>query len=255
MKRNIILRISVVILFTVAILSCDSSSDREPSRIKLLPSRVEYSFSSNIPPNIPYSLISVYSYDNKNRITRIDNTYKTNGEINSIYTTLLEYKDELIIEKRFPVDNPEDITIITYRHSVPKIFMDDEELMKVDKQLRVIEYKGYIYNYDKRGNITSYTYHPWQDERTSTLNLTYDKKNGVFRHVETPSWYITTRLQPNFTLFNNCLTESGVGGSYYKYDMSYNDVDYPTEINRIPVNFLGGASAGTYKISYTEAGI
>ena len=155
-------------------------------------------------------------------------------------------------------DNTGSKTVKTYSRSGNKILIDGNELAVTDDNLRALSLNGGWTSYEyKDGNAVKYTYHPWpwDGERTATLDLKYDNRNGIFRYVQTPAWFLTLQIGDVISyrnLQNNCIEESEDGYVNYEYENTYNADGYPTRIDRKPINVAGDASL-RFDMEYTAA--
>lgn len=81
-----------------------------------------------------------------------------------------------------------------------------------------------------------------------TIDLAYDTKNAVFKHLKYAERLFLESRYPFFNAgVHNLLKSSEAGQIITSYDYQYNDNDYPSEIT-VP----SGAKKQTFKIIYTE---
>lgn len=238
--------LSALILCTALFAACDDKEEFEPSRTKLIPSEitVEVSADRKVTANT-----YIFTYDDSHRITKI---------AHDDYSRELEYEGDDIRET---ITNGSKITETDYKREGGKIKYDDSEITITNK-LQASVTADAEYSYDKRGNLVNMKYKLWNDERMQAYKFGFDNRNGVFRYVATPSWYLTTQLAiaPNVlghsiyyhSFYNNCNKE-GSSTSGYEYEIEYNEYDYPVRITRESVGFIPGNKI-VYTITYREAG-
>ncbi|MCD8072234.1 MAG: hypothetical protein LUE10_03500, partial [Alistipes sp.] len=134
--------------------------------------------------------------------------------------------------------NIEDGVKTVYTISGIDLLIDGTRKGTVDSKGRLLfqdnltGYKETTYTYDGKGNITSLTIQPWEDDRISTNIFTHDNKNGIFRHVSTPGWYLVLEFSKLPSLFNNFTGEYDQSGKnlLFSYTNTYNSNDYPVEV-------------------------
>lgn len=238
MKRIIYLLVSIT--FAGAFLtSCEEESHKSKDK-KLVPIKITYS-------GFDYSAIKIYSYDNSNRLIKINNEdgdstiieYDLEGKLAkvSVYEEsqlwsydLYEYNNlnQIIKIQTFDYEG-ETRNWITYNYDSDGNIKEKTEYNSYD----VID-SYYTYLYDSDGNIIEKKYYlanisgivystPYEE-----WTYTYDKKNQIFKYVILPSF--------NETNINNIvkanLTEYDDGDIYYGvYDKAYvyNEDNYPIE--------------------------
>ena len=241
----------------------DGGNNNESDK-KLLPLKIITHISSILTYSENGSSCQIFEYDKQNRITCIKNT---NYGIEGVTIKIFYENDNIKTEETHP-DNPQSKIIKTYRHDGMKILVDGEVLINVDNNLQAThieqgEYGPFYFTYDENGNAMSYTYHAWNDERTQTVNFTYNEDNGIFRNVNTPSWFLTTQIIKYISsennkiiyqsLYNNCATTADENGHiFYKYEYTYNSDGYPTKVEEVPVGVMSNSSLW-FEIEHIEA--
>ncbi len=200
------------------------------------------------------------SYDDSDRITQMEWLDKTST--NSNYTVTLSYDAQGRVSKvsRALIEiNKTNNYFVTYRAggkvdvtedtslggNTLEIFIDDEGYY-----ISSVDAATLYYKYDTNGNIIEKK-HYQELEKPS-----YDDKNGVYKHVKTPKWALTTTaisyIDEDFlsrNWYNNIVkldrTISIEGGDdmvYVKtYDYQYNEDGYPTKADVV----------GTFGDAYT----
>ncbi|MFV0538660.1 MAG: hypothetical protein ACK5M3_15040 [Dysgonomonas sp.] len=201
-----------------------------------------------------------FSYDDSDKITKMEWTDKTDTRSN--YAIILSYDAQGRVSR---VDR--DLTGINQAHgylvtygaggkvdvtedtslggNTLEIFIDDEGYY-----ISSVDAATLYYKYDTNGNIIEEK-HYQELEKPS-----YDDKNGVYKHVKTPKWALTTTaisyIDEDFlsrNWYNNIVkldrTISIEGGDdmvYVKtYDYQYNEDGYPTKADVV----------GTFGDAYT----
>ena len=238
----------------------EENKENEESGRVLLPSKIiTYSSTLFSPSRISFVALE---YDSQNRIICIEYVY--NGE--KYKTVKVSYENDDINTEELLQSDPEYKVVKVYRRDGMQVLINGKEDIGIDNNLQAVHVEQDMYGpcnftYDDNGNAISYTYHAWSDERTRTVNFTYNNDNGIFRNVKVPSWFLTTQLY-NFvvseenkityqSLYNNCATSSENGYDLYKYEYTYSE-DYPIKINEIPVGVVSNSSM-SFEVEYIDA--
>ena len=232
--------------------------------------------------NYRYSLLAdvstyydFFKYDSLNRIVEIKGVRRY-----ITILTLISYESDKIKVERTSVEYPDEKDVTIFNYDGSKVIAEGEKPIYINEKLQVTSYTKYdglssfqpyddfSFIYDESGNISSYTHHPWRYLK-STKTLKYDDKNGVFRNVNTPSWFLVTQMGDEVafhSIYNNCVLsveeaplQSQVDGtvkepfSGYEYEYTYNSAGYPEKINIIPVKLVNDDTSLSYEIYYTES--
>lgn len=216
----------------------------------------------------------IFSFDNTTYQHFKYDTFDRIVEINRVSTldtllTVISYGNDFIKVVKSDSKYPEETEVKIYRYEGSMITIEGESPIYMDKKQQVTSYINKTWvgefninlTYDENGNAVSYTYHPWHDERTNTLLLKYDDKNGIFRHVKTPSWFLVTQIGGDIAyqnLYNNCIAYGEASqmnenseNAYYGYQYTYNSAGYPLEISQIPGTMISNSYLG-YKVLYND---
>lgn len=144
---------------------------------------------------------------------------------NSLYelindTVLFEYQGEEVIVK--------------YKHK-------RNEKIRINPKGEVVAYEYYAgidnelkitntYEYDDKGNILRIVINNGIDKPYIPYTYTYDKRNGVYRNVNIPQWFLVIMLDQRFNMSNNYKEYSDVDGYKWMMDYSYDKNDYPVSM-------------------------
>ena len=208
-----------------------------------------------------------FKYDKLNRIVEI-NSFSNNDSI----LTFVSYESDKIEVVKVYSDGQNKVTVYNYDGST--VVAEGEKPIYIDEKQQVTSYTkerpyaSYDYNgkvsftYDENGNVSTHTSYLWNDERTRTETLKYDDKNGIFRNVKTPSWFLVTQIGEVAyqSLYNNCILsgegEAPMDGdllsfSGYGYEYTYNSANYPEKISRTYAGIVSNSYLG-YEIYYID---
>ncbi|SHF84644.1 hypothetical protein [Dysgonomonas macrotermitis] len=277
MKKNLLLLVLCFFSFSFLMLSCsddDNSNDNFPggTSAKLLPVKVKgdrgikeasYEYDDNnrlIQYKITWPssksndyLLYKINYNTNGNVSEMQYTMFTGGKIDAEYTISYNYNGDLI-------------TVIN-----DGLYMVGDQKIKIDGSGRILElkqleertnnsvYYSENFEYDTNGNIKS--------KNTSNSlysTYTYDDKNGIFKYVNTPQWFLQSQLGGLFTFNNNPVEENagyrsdevalrGVAPGF-KIEYTYNENGYPTKYTSPYVSDIIGESLDSYfKIEYKSA--
>jgi len=223
---------------------------------------------------------SYFKYDSFNRIIEIENvrSYGTTK-------TSISYEDDKITVEKIDPDRPDNKEITIYRYNGSTVVIEEEQQeiymsrlsqININENLQVTSYielngpmssypaVGYEFDftYDENGNLSRYVRQPYQPypqsyERATLYELGHDDKNGIFRNVKTPSWFLVTQIGEiaYLSLYNNCTInrdiESAFGAHYY-YEFAYNSAGFPENISRHLVE-MSYNELTSYEIYYSES--
>ena len=276
MKKNnllVILSLSIITFFTGC--SMDAIDNESPQSVDIvasdnvLPVCIVTNSGRVLSKNhINYNF---FKYDELNRIVEIK-SLSTNDSI----LTFVSYESDKIEVVKVYSDGQNKVTVYNYDGST--VIAEGEKPIYIDEKQQVTSYTkerpyaSYDYNgevsftYDENGNVSSYTSHLWNDERTMTETLKYDDKNGIFRNVKTPSWFLVTQIGEVAyrSLYNNCILsgeeipfQTRMNGdiydsfSGYGYEYTYNSANYPEEISRTYAGIVSDSYL-SYEIYYID---
>jgi len=234
--------------------SCAEDNEHINSSLRLLPSKIvtEYEASNKY--------IYTYEYDDLNRLTEYKEiglfannivmedmettckiVYNSNNEIDSLIITprLLDpEKSRDISGEIYSLVN--DTILFEYEGQVINIKYrnkKDEQIL-INSRNEVTAYKYYggadeniaitnIFEYDNKGNIIQSTI----SNSTSSSNIPstyiYDRRNGAFKNVNAPQWFLVIMLNTEFNLSNNYQQYTDYEGNKWIMEYEYNNDDYP----------------------------
>ena len=213
-----------------------------------------------------------FEYDSLSRIIQIRRVSAKDTVL-----TFISYENEKIRTESIDTKEPGKRSVAVYSYDGLQVKVEGEPPIHINEKLQVTSYinknwlgSEFSFTYDEKGNVSTQTFHPWEDERTITNTLKYDDKNGIFRNVKTPSWFLVTQIGGEIAyqnLYNNCIARGeeihmkniSLVSSHYEegtaflgYLCTYNSIDYPVKIDQIPVGIIYDASL-SYQISYNNA--
>jgi len=272
MKMKSILLVFLTILGIFSFTSCMDSENNSHvnSSVRLLPAKIitEHEASSR--------RIFTYNYDENNRLisyvetslfgnnigledmeTACRITYNSSNEIDSLIIIprlLNDFADVNNTMSAFVNDT------IVFDYEGQEISINyknkDKETIMVDPQGNVLSYKynggaeGELeitnhYHYDDAGNITKVSIHNGIESPYIPYTYNYDKRNGIFKNINVPQWFLVIMLNQNFNLLNNYNEYIDYDGGSWSIEYDYNSDDYPI--------FRRIAYDGTDKIKVSEA--
>jgi hypothetical protein len=202
-----------------------------PSREVLLPASIGGYFSGG------YRSLFL-TYDERRRIVKITGNNVTGAEI--------RYEDStsFIVTERDPAGNAGRVT--RYKREGNRVNVDGIPLLELDDNGHLKSSGRTSHVTDENGNVTREIVTNEDGSRT-VHEFTHDARNGVFKHVKTPGWFIYTRLLPGY-LANNRVEERENGASRVVTSVTYNRDDFPRSITRVT-----GEGAHSYlSISYVD---
>lgn len=239
---------------TICFFSCNDDDDNsETPETKLLPSIIKSYWGGAASPS--FKEVYRFTYDDQNRFKNITMEYELPADGGSSTLAFAYTGDNIIVTSTYYAKPDEGdgpiVKTIVYEKRGNQVYINNADPILIDDNLRVA---GRIY--DENGNTTSYV-----NLSSQHLTVEHDGKNGVFRHVNMPAWYITSELhiitEGGLNSYNNCTTAmitSEMGGEKapgYGYKMEYNELNYPTEITKDLINITANYFEG-YEIEYID---
>lgn len=271
MRRNNLLSAFCVIFISFLIPSCsdDNDSDYEVfpggTSAKILPVKVIGDKNATIID---------YEYDNNNRPVTIKRKWPRAGE--GCFTKTISYDTEGRIVKLTHIHTtPENNYISTYTYNGSQITVkydnsaqsftievnESGQILKrdqLDVDGNVVYSEDFVY--DDNGNI--------KNKNTSYLNYrsyTYDDKNGIFKNVNIPQWFLATQLSELYMFNNNVVDESVkysngeiekrlLVDSGFKIVYTYNENGYPIKYTSpYRTDIVGEIMDDAFTIKYSLA--
>ncbi len=252
MKLYHILSILLLAIGAFALTGCSGEDDSMNSSARLLPSKVSAQYRASA------KRIYSYKYDESNRMTEYKETryygndislqdiettckiiYGGNNRIDTmiiiprlinIDTTLadmlyelvndtitFDYKADTIIAKRKNKTN-EEIVVDSQGYVYSHQYVIEGDLTK---QVKV------DYQYDNNGNIQKYIVNSEDEAEAPYMYYTYDSRNGIFRNVNTPQWFLVIMINQEFNFLNNYKEYVDNKGNKWGIEYKYNSDDYP----------------------------
>lgn len=262
MKINKSFFLGLCILLAAVSASCNKSEGGDPasSGVKLLPCRITITATANYPQFSGSETILLIEYDDQNRVL-----YTTERTRFFLYDpgwptliTKFTYEGSVITTTASHDESkPWMSTVRSYvlKNEGSQTFVDYHQRIEVDGELRVISAPQEFFSYDGKGNLANIT--QGEDEQQQTIcEFTYDDKNGIFRYVNMPPWFMVTRAALGDTgclnMANNCLKAKENGVVVYEYENTYNSDNYPVKILRKPIGIDENESF-SYRIEYVSA--
>lgn len=272
MKRNIFLFVSCILSLSFLTFSC-SDDDNDGifpggTSAKLLPTVIK---------GEKGIFESYYQYDSRNRLISKKDVWPRDGKRSSTYE--VSYDTEGRISKMVQTDSKytADNRILTYVYDGSKVTVQSDNpaqadfIVEIDDQGKVLKFQSapnegsssYTenYDYDTNGNIKGI-----QKSGRKYRSYRYDNKNGIFKHINMPQWFIVTQLNELY-MFNNNITEEivsdssqekaelrGIVDEGYKITYVYNENGYPRRYNHPYVtDIMDMEGEDNYNIEYKEA--
>lgn len=245
----------LLLLMSVGMFFCISCTDENSdmnSTLKYLPVKIEVEYEAS--NKHTYS----YKYDKANRLveyvetslfgnnigledmeTRCRIVYNDDNNIDTLIISprlLEEYPDidnslyELINDTVLFEYNDREITV-KYRNK-----KDEKILVNINRE--VISYEYYsgpdaelkitnTYQYDNKGNIQRIVINNGVDKPYVPYTYTYDKRNGIYKNVNIPQWFMAIMLDQRFNMSNNYKEYWDVDGYKWTMEYGYDKNDYP----------------------------
>ncbi len=132
-------------------------------------------------------------------------------------TVVFEYQGEEILVK-YKNKKSEKIFINPRREVVAY-----EYYSGADGELKITN----TYQYDDKGNIMRIVINNGIDKPYIPYTYTYDNRNGIFKNVNVPQWFMVIMLDQRFNMSNNYKEYSDYDGCKWLMEYSYNKDDYP----------------------------
>lgn len=272
------------ILFIVAIsgilLSCNNEDENNEqlalnSTTRLLPSSTTEMYSTDVygDERDHVTISTHYTYNDSNLITGISTTAERQTLPSTNTNTVITYNTagEIIHTETIQTGREENETKTLdkdYIYSANRIEIKQEGstigVVELNTEQQITQYTWYDsekkpitqnYSYDKYGNVVQYTY--TSKSQTQSEKYTTENKNGVFKCVSTPQWYLVINYH-NGGLFNNCIAVySSVNNSKFELfqniEYKYNRDYYPVKrVSSSAPGWIGGSDS-TLNIEYIRA--
>ncbi|QIK59309.1 hypothetical protein G7050_05440 [Dysgonomonas sp. HDW5A] len=272
MKKNNFLFSLSMSLFLCLLLSC--SDDESISNKQLLPSQIKLNYNlSSSSPGTSVEVVDAFTYDDDNRLTNISHTYTSTSESKSVNlkNTVIKYDtDGRIIEANITSSENSAISKVSvekysYDGDKIKINKDGKDFATIQLSSKNItltyalvgESKEVVtYELDDRGNVIEYVF---KSDYTNKYRYTTDRKNGIFKDVNTPHWFLITQTAFSEYQLENTIKRYTSGSSDDKWiEYTYNEIQYnkdlyPVSIRTKPSPDWLGISSSTMTIEYIPA--
>lgn len=274
MKKNNFLFSLSMSLFLCLLLSC--SDDESISNKQLLPSQIKLNYNlSSSSPGTSVEVVDVFTYDDNNRLTNISHTYTSTFTSESksvnLKNTVIKYDTEgRIIEANITSSENSAISIVSvekYSYDGDKITInkDGKDFATIQLSSKNItltyalvgESKEVVtYELDDRGNVIEYVF---KSDYTNKYRYTTDRKNGIFKDVNTPHWFLITQTAFSEYQLENTTKRYTFNSSDDKWieytynEIQYNKEVYPVSITTKPSPDWVGISSSTMAIEYIPA--
>lgn len=224
----------LIVLLSLCFMSCnDDENTRDDSAEKIyLPSKI---INRSLNAESPWMATLYFRYDKANRLTYIIQAF---GDASPESGDTLSFNYDVQGRMSFVVARG-DSTIFNYDGN--KVFCsqsyegdyyrDTLELGTNGELLKLYNLNEvYNYEYDSMGNLIRHTMNQRGEDMKYATTLTYDDKNGLFKHMNTPAWYFIRAQEFPICFVNNTLEEKGWDNSVDIFTCTYNDADYPLEV-------------------------
>jgi hypothetical protein len=246
----------LLLLILVGMFFCTSCADSENnhvnSSLKLIPAKIDVEYEAS--NRHTYT----YKYDGDNRLVEYVETslYGNNTGLEDMETRCkIVYNDEnnidtLIISPRLledyaDIDNSlyeliNDTVMFEYQGQEVTVKYkkkkDEKILINPNREVVRYEYYGGIdnelkitntYEYDDQGNILRIVINNGVDQPYIPYTYTYDKRNGIYKNVNIPQWFMAIMLDQRFNMSNNYKEYWDVDGYKWTMEYSYDKNDYP----------------------------
>lgn len=245
--------LSVLILAGTILSSCsDADGNHVNSSMRLLP--VKISTESEASNRRTYT----YKYDTSNRLIEYVETslFGNNIGLEDMETTCkIVYNeqnniDSLIISPHLindfaDIDNSlyalvSDTVVFEYQGEevLVKYKNKKDEKIYINSRREVVAYEYYSgvagklkitnsYEYDDKGNILRIVINNGVDKPYIPYTYAYDNRNGIFKNVNVPQWFMVIMLDQRFNMSNNYKEYSDYDGYKWLMEYGYNRDDYP----------------------------
>ncbi|MCD8044314.1 MAG: hypothetical protein LUH10_14785 [Tannerellaceae bacterium] len=268
----------IITLFVTAF--CLTACDKEETIERaLVPEFVSWNYSANDGSNDRVTAYNAYWYDESGRYDIVDYVYDSSRS--GLYKSNIEFtyneQDELASVKTTTYHSGNKTervkNYVRTGHTIDIIEEDEiSGYIKLDeksgKAIRYTYYQNsfegryvyeYEYIYDSAGNLSGTV--EWfvnpSSERREEKRYDSDTKNGIYKNVNMPQWYLVTNGSSGLGLINNRLYSyiKNPDGSEFRfeiYDYEYNEHGYPTKMYSYLDSEWVGGSATSYIIRYVE---
>ncbi|MDL2214688.1 hypothetical protein LJC00_00675 [Dysgonomonas sp. OttesenSCG-928-M03] len=235
--------------------SCnDEDGNHINSAAKLLPSKITTEYEGG------NKRIYTYQYDDDNRLAeyREISYFGNNVSLEDMETICkITYSDDskidslIIIPQLLDPDKSRNITseisslvndtiLFEYEGQIVTVKYrnkEDEQIL-INSKGEVTAYKYYAginnlrsitntFEYDNKGNITKTIRNNGIAPSLSPYTYIYDKRNGIFRNMDVPQWFLVIMLNIDFNLVNNYQQYTDYEGGKWAIEYEYNNDDYP----------------------------
>lgn len=260
-----------LLVFIGVLSSCSDNDNDKISNKQLLPSKVTQNFIlTSSSPFVDVEIVESYIYDENNRLTNISKVYSaTNPESKAITNTIMSYDAEgrisgtdittsqneaigVVTEERYAYEgnkiiksrNGENIAVIEVLEN--KIIVTD--LIEGEAKTTI----NYILA--NNGSVIEYSY---SSDYKIQNRYSFDGKNGIYKQVNTPDWFLITEAGFYGYLIENKTSEllfsDGKWSEYTYNELKYNNDDYPVFIKTSPTPGLIGINPSTRAVDYIQA--
>lgn len=211
----------------------------------------DISLVSVYPPATTHTLYLI-KYDDQNRIDSLIRVFKASYETAQYFpddTVVYVYTgDEIRCNSKY-------FTEILETDTQGKILTGRFE--SIDKENDLYNGSSNIYEYDNNNNILSVNT-IYADNIEDKYTYTYDKRNGVFKNVNMPQWFMVSQLSTEKQTVNNIISTMSEDIVYSITSYKYTENNYPRSYTIEPIGiyaeYAHSNSGFTYKIDYREAG-
>lgn len=273
MKKNTLFFYFLIVIFSYSLLSCSDSENISDK--KLLPSQIKQNYSLNsASPGSSVRIVDNYTYDESNRLINISQAYthsSTDNERINTKNTIIKYDDEgRILETNITSSENSAIGVVfidkySYDGDNVNIKRDGKDFasIRVSAQNIVLTYalvgesrEVVTYQLDNKGNVIQYSY---VSDNTNQRRYNTDGKNGIFKQVNTPRWFLITQaIFSNYQIENATKEFTFADEKWIEFtynELQYNNDDYPVLIKTIPSPGWIGTSPTKMEIEYVPAKI
>ena len=234
---------SLTILAAMILTGCRKDDEIPPSDAKLIPTKIIFAYPTGNNDGARDGSTVLFHYDEYERLAEIVHTTQTGDDLRITRKTTLVYDeqgqlDREEIEENYPdekgVFNPKSYTnTFTYEGNTVRVsgaknavytLNDNGLLIKVEHFYENGGSSRITYEYDGKGNMTQSRY----NDESIQYSYGYDRKNGIYRWVLVPQWYLIGASLPfNENRTNNLDATYRGKEKEFGYGYQYNEQDYP----------------------------